>query len=131
MHLWNFKDRFLKFCIQETILISLIPLKFSLYFKILNFISQNLMNINKVFWALPEEDRASQVILVVKNCPANAGDVRDMGSIPGSRRSPEERHDNPVQYACLENPMDRGAWQVTVHSVIKNRTWMKRLSTHA
>jgi len=55
---------------------------------------------------------ASQVALVVKNLPANAGDVRNMGSIPGLGRSPGE-HGNPLQYSCLENPMDRGAWQAT------------------
>ena len=55
---------------------------------------------------------ASQVVLVVKNLPANAGHVRDMGSIPGLGRSPGGRHGNPLQYSCLENPMDRGAWWV-------------------
>ena len=54
---------------------------------------------------------ASQVVLVVKNLPANAGDIRDTGSIPASGRSPGGRHGNPLQYYCLENPMDRGAWQ--------------------
>ena len=52
---------------------------------------------------------------MVKNLPANAGDIRDMGSIPGLGRSPGEGHGNPLQYSCLENPMDRGAWWVTVH----------------
>ena len=65
---------------------------------------------------------ASQVILVIKNHPANARDARDAGFIPGLGRSPEERHGNPIQYACLENPMERGAWQVTVHRVTKKRT---------
>ena len=54
---------------------------------------------------------ASQVVLVVKNLPAKAGDIRDMGSIPGSGRSPGGGHGNPLQYSCLENSMDRGAWQ--------------------
>ena len=55
---------------------------------------------------------ASQMVLVVKNMPANAGDVRDVGSIliPGSGRAPGGGHGNPLQYSCLENPMDRGAW---------------------
>ena len=53
---------------------------------------------------------SSQVMLVVKNLSASAGDARDMGSIPGSGRSPGEEHDNPLQYSCLENPVDRGAW---------------------
>ena len=60
--------------------------------------------------------------LVVKNLPANAGDIRDMGLIPGSGRSPGEGHGNPLQYCCLENPMDRGAWQAMVHRIAKNRT---------
>ena len=54
---------------------------------------------------------------VVKNLPAIAGDIRDMGSIPGWERSPEGGHGHPLQYSCLENPMDRGAWQATVHSI--------------
>ena len=54
---------------------------------------------------------------VVKYLPANAGDARDMGSIPGSGRSPGERNGNPLQYSCLANPMDRGAWQAIVHGV--------------
>ena len=56
-------------------------------------------------------------MLLVKNLPANAGDIRDAGLIPGSRRSPDGWYGNPLQYACLENPMDRGAWWVTVHRV--------------
>ena len=62
------------------------------------------------------------MVLVVKNLPANAGDIRDAGSIPGSGRSPGERNGNPLQYSCLENPMDRGAWQATVHSVTESDT---------
>ena len=54
---------------------------------------------------------------MVKNPPANAGDIRDLGSIPGSGRSPGGEHGNPLQYSCLENPMDRGALQATVHGV--------------
>ena len=56
---------------------------------------------------------------MVKNCPASEGDARDVGSIPGSERSPAEGNGNPLQYSCLENPMDRGAWQATVHGVTK------------
>ena len=56
---------------------------------------------------------------MVKNLPANAGDLRDVGSIPGSGRSPGEVHGNPLQRSCLENPMDRGAWWATVHRVTK------------
>ena len=53
--------------------------------------------------------------LVVKNPPANAGDARDVGWIPGLGRSPGVRNGNPFQYSCLGNPMDRGAWRATVH----------------
>ena len=66
--------------------------------------------------------RASQVALVVKNLPANAGDARDVGSIPDSERSPGVGNGNPLQYSCLENPMDGGAWRATVHGVAKSRT---------
>ena len=62
--------------------------------------------------------------LVVKNSPANA-DIRDVGSIPGSGRSPGGEHGNPLQYSCLENPVDRGAWQATVHGVAKSQTRLK------
>ena len=54
---------------------------------------------------------------VVKNPPATAGDARDLGSIPGSGRSLGEGNDNPLQYSCLENSMEGGAWQATVHRV--------------
>ena len=70
------------------------------------------------------------MVLVVKNLPANAGDLRDMGSIPGLGRSPGKGHGNPLQYSCLENPMDRGAWQATVHEVTQSQTQPKRLGTH-
>ena len=56
--------------------------------------------------------RPSQEALLVKNPPADAGDIKDAGSIPGSGRFPEEGNDYPLQYSCLENPMDRGAWGV-------------------
>ena len=58
--------------------------------------------------------RASQVALVVKNPPANAGDVRDLGLIPGSGRAPGAGNGNPLEYSCLENPMDRGTWRSIV-----------------
>ena len=64
---------------------------------------------------------ASQVLLV-RNMPASAGDIRDAGSIPGSERSPGEGHGNSVHYSCLENPMDRGARRATVHVIAKSRT---------
>ena len=68
---------------------------------------------------------ASQVVLMVKNPPANAGDVGDAGSIPGSGRSPGGRHGNPFQYSCLENPMDRAASQATVRGIPKSQTKLK------
>ena len=63
---------------------------------------------------------------MVKNPPANAGDT---GSIPGLGRPPGGGNGNPLQYSCLENPMDRGAWWATVHGVSKSRTRLKLLST--
>ena len=66
--------------------------------------------------------RASQVVLVVKNPPVHAEYSRDAGSIPGLGRSPGEGNGNPFQYSCLENSMDRGAWQATVHRVTKSWT---------
>ena len=60
---------------------------------------------------------ASQVAIVVKNPPANAGDARDSGLIPGLRRSPGGGNGNPLQYSCLENSLDRGAWRATVHGL--------------
>jgi len=59
------------------------------------------------------------MVLVVKDPPTNAGNIRDASLIPGSGRSPGGGHGNPLQYTCLENPMDREAWQATVHRVIK------------
>ena len=62
---------------------------------------------------------ATQVVPVVKNLPANAGDARDTGSIPGLGRSPGEGNGNPLRYSCLENPMDRRAWWAVIHGVAK------------
>ena len=62
---------------------------------------------------------------MVKNPPANAGDIRVAGSIPGLGRSPGGGHGDPLQYSCLKNPMDRGAWRATVHAVTKSRTQLK------
>ena len=68
--------------------------------------------------------------LVVKNPPANAGDIKDSGSIPGLGRSLGGQHGNLLQYSCLENPMDRGTWWAIVHTVTKSQTWLKQLSLH-
>ena len=59
---------------------------------------------------------------MVKNPPANTGDIRDVGLIPGSGRSLDGGHGNPLQYSCLENPTDRGAWWSTVHEVTDSWT---------
>ena len=64
----------------------------------------------------------SQVALGIKNLPVNTGNSKDMGLIPGMRRSPEVGNDNPLQYSCLENSMDGGAWQAAVHGVAKSWT---------
>ena len=68
---------------------------------------------------------APQVATVVKNPPTNAGNIRDEGLIPGSGRSPGEGDGNPLQYSCLENPMDREVWRTTVHRVSKSRTRLR------
>ena len=70
---------------------------------------------------------SSQGALVVKAVSANAGDIRDMGLIPRSGRSPGGGHDGPLQYSCLENPRDRGAWWASVRRVAKRQTRLKRL----
>ena len=71
------------------------------------------------------------MVLVVKNLPLNARNVRDEGSIPGSGRSPEGGHGNPLQYFCLKNPMNRETWWATIHGVGKSQTQLKLLSTNA
>ena len=67
-------------------------------------------------------------VTVVKNQPANAEDV---GSIPGSGQSPGEGNGNPLQYSCLENSMDRGAWRATVHGIAKSWTWLITYPNHS
>ena len=67
---------------------------------------------------------------VVKNPPVNAGDIGDSSSVPGWGRCPGGGHDNPLQYSCLANPMDKGAWQATVHGVAKRWTWLATEHTH-
>ena len=77
---------------------------------------------------MPEQNWVSkipveyEVALMVKNPPANAGDIRDMGLILGSARSPGKGNGNPLQNSCLENSMDRGSWRAAVHGVPKNHT---------
>ena len=78
----------------------------------------HLVLIVRCSWAL-------EVALVVKNLLSNTGDTGDEGFIPGLGRSPGVGNGNPLQYSCLENPMDRGAWQTIVHNVMKSRTRLK------
>ena len=66
--------------------------------------------------------QGSQVALVVNNPSAQVGDIRDASSIPGLGGSPGRGHGDPLQYSCLENPMDRGAWWATVHGVTESNT---------
>ena len=73
-------------------------------------------------WSPIKRRRTSQVVPVIKNPPANAGDAKDTGSISGSGRSPRVGNDNLLQSFCLENSMDRGDWWAIVHGVAKSRT---------
>ena len=70
------------------------------------------------------------MVVEVKNLPAKARDIRYAGSVPGFGRSSGGGYSNPLQYSCLENPMDRGAWRATVHRVTKSWTQLKQLSRH-
>ena len=83
-----------------------------------------LIDFYSYFWA-------SQVVPVLKNLPASAGDIRDTGLISGSGRCPGGGHGSPFQYSCLHSPMDRGAWWATVYRVTKSQTRLKQLNTHA
>ena len=75
-------------------------------------------------WRIPWTEEPAQVVLVVKKLPANAGDVKDTGSIPGSERSPGEGNGNPLQYSCLENYTDKGVWPATIHGLAKSQMWL-------
>ena len=79
-------------------------------------------------WLSRSDSRGFTGALVVKNQPADAGDTGDMGSIPGSGRSPGGGNGNPLQYSCLENLMDRGAWWTPVTEVTNSRTWLRMLA---
>ena len=78
--------------------------------------------------ALTGVTRASRVVLVVKNPPANSGDTREGGSITGSGRSTGRGNGNSLQYSCLESPMDQGAWHPTVHGAAENQTPLSMLA---
>ena len=90
--------------------------------------------LNYLAWSLWSMKQASHVALVVKNPPANTGDIRDVGSIScwcGSGRFPREGHGNPLQYSCLENHTVRGAQWAIVLGVTQSQTRLKRLSMHS
>ena len=87
-------------------------------------------NKTKKHWGLHCKG-ASQVTLGVKNPPANAGDIKNVGSVPGSGRSPGGGHGNTLHYSCLDNSMDRGAWRATAHGLAKSHTGLKWLTMHA
>ena len=86
--------------------------------------------INSIFNMPYTQERSFQVVLVVKNLPATAGDIREVFQSLGPEDSPGGRNSNPFRY-CLENPMARGAWRVTVHGVTASWAWLKWLSTYA
>ena len=88
-----------------------------------NFLGQSVILTHRV-WDQITRCKGFPGASVVKNPPANAGDARDVCSIPGSGRSPGEGNGNPLQYSCLGNPTDRGTWQATVRGVTKNWIWL-------
>ena len=88
--------------------------------------SSDFVSLSRLYWT-----RGSPVAQTVKNQPANAGGVGDTGLIPGTGRFPGGGNGNPLQYSCLENPMCRGVWGVTVQGVEESQTWLKWLSMHA
>ena len=104
---------------------------FSRFVRVLvNLFKHSLTVYNSVvLWVFLWTVWASQVVLVVRNPLANAGDVKDMGSNPGLERSSAEGHSNPLQYSCLENPTDRRAWWATVQRVAQCQTWLKWFSS--
>ena len=106
---------------------------FSFFSQHFLFLLHNLQRLNYV----PDSSKINKVHFrgfpdgtVVKNLPADAGDARDMGSIPGLESSPGVGNGNPLQYSCLENSMDRGAWQAIVHVVPKSLTQLSIAHTH-
>ena len=83
-------------------------------------------NVFSLIMGTYEECCVSQMVLVVKKLPANTGDIRKAGWIPELGRSPGGGPGNPLQYSCLENPMDRGGWQAAVHRVAQSWTQLKQ-----
>ena len=96
--------------------------KVAAHLQVLILFSQTTFSSLRLSPLLTSSTPASQVALVVKNLPANVGDLRDLGSIPGSERFPEEGHGNPLQYSWLENPMDKGNWRAMGHRVAESET---------
>ena len=86
--------------------------------------------LNSCHYLFIQTDTPSQVALVVKNLPSNAGDIRDVDTIPGMGRPPGVGNGNPLQYSCLENSMDRGVWRTAFHRVTNNGVWLKQHSRH-
>ena len=82
------------------------------------------------YYSILEYHTSSKVALVKKNPPANGGDRGDVGLILGLGRYSGGVHGNPLQYSCLENPLDRGAWRAVVHGVAKSWTQLKQMSMH-
>ena len=126
LHIRNLQNNCILFCLLDEIFFFLLIL----YLSHFNFQPLELGHRVNI-WGAACSSQASEVAPVVKNLPANVGDLRHAGSIPGSGRSSGGGHGNPLQYSCLENPMDRGAWRATVHGVIKSQTRLKQLSSHA
>ena len=89
----------------------------------MTFLKYNILNLYRSVVGFPGGT-------VVKNLPANAGNAKDMGSVPGWGRSSGGGNGNPLQYSYLENPMDRGAWRATVHGVAKEWNVIEPLSRH-
>ena len=89
-------------------------------------ISKSVYKVSIIFIPKPEihlkKERKKSYMPVVKDTPTSGGDIRDAGSIPGSGRCPGEGNENPLQYSCLENSMDRGTWQAIIHRIAKSRT---------
>ena len=125
LHIRNLQNNCILLCLLDENLLLLLLILYLSHFKFQPLELGHRVSI----WGVACSSRASQVALVVKNL-ANVGYLRHAGSIPGSGTSPGGGHDNPLQYSCLENPMDRGAWPATVHRVAKSRTLLKQLSMH-
>ena len=122
--------KYLTCAVNPLIFFNLFSLRFNIYLTMLisdlnQFLSLSFLYVAQSRWSIS----VSQVALVVKNWPANAGDVRDMGSIPGSERSPVGECGYPLQYSSLEKPVDREAWRAQSIGLDRFRHWLKGLRT--